>query len=71
MNELRKPFLLVAIIMFALVVLVVSLGSSLAIGGGPADDGMSSQEAKMDITVNGEVDEPSRAGHHLPGAGRR
>lgn len=57
MNELRKPFLLVAIIMFALVVLV-ELGSSLVIGGGPADDGMSSQEAKMDITVNGEVDEP-------------
>lgn len=57
MNELRKPFLLVAIILFALVVLV-ELGSSLIIGGGSAEDGMSSQQAKMEITVTGEVDEP-------------
>jgi hypothetical protein len=56
MNELRKPFLLVAIILFALVVLV-ELGSSLIIGGGPADDAVTSQEG-MAITVTGEVDEP-------------
>ena len=57
MNELRKPFLLVAIILFALVVLV-ELGSSLIVGGGPADDDMRSQQDKMDIAVTGEVDEP-------------
>lgn len=56
MNELRKPFLLVAIILFALVVLV-ELGSSLIIGGGPAEDAITSQE-DMAITVTGEVDEP-------------
>jgi hypothetical protein len=56
MNELRKPFLLVAIILFALVVLV-ELGSSLIIGGGSAEDAITSQE-DMAITVTGEVDEP-------------
>jgi hypothetical protein len=46
----------VAIILFALVVLV-ELGSSLIIGGGSAEDAITSQE-DMAITVTGEVDEP-------------
>jgi hypothetical protein len=57
MNELRKPFLVVAIVLFALVVLV-ELGSSLVVGGGSADADMRAQEEEMDVTVNGEVDEP-------------
>jgi hypothetical protein len=37
---------------------LVELGSSLIVGGGPADDDMRSQQDKMDIAVTGEVDEP-------------
>jgi len=57
MNELRKPFLVVAIILFALVVLV-ELGSSLVVGGGSANADMEAQEAEMNVTVDGAVDQP-------------
>ena len=59
MNELRKPFLLVAIVLIALVVLV-ELGSSLILGGAPAGDALEGQALELEVEVDGasNVEEP-------------
>jgi hypothetical protein len=54
MNELRKPFLLVAIVLIALVVLV-ELGSSLILGGAPAGDALQDQATGLGVELGGDV----------------
>jgi hypothetical protein len=60
MNELRKPFLLLAIVLIALVVLV-ELGSSLILGGAPAGGALEDQATGLGVDRVGgasDVDQP-------------
>ncbi|MDH6460569.1 hypothetical protein M2302_000730 [Micromonospora sp. A200] len=63
MGELRKPFLLLALLAVALVV-GVELGSSLLTGGGDAGGSLraSAQDLGVDVGEVGRVDEPSGRG---------